>query len=177
MNHSIYGIIAQFSNPEQLLEAVRRARKEGYRRMEAYTPFAVDGLADELECRDDRVPVVVFICGVVGAGLGLFLQYWVSSVDLPLNVGGRPDFSWPSFIPITFEIGILGAAFGALIGMLVMNGLPRPHHPIFDAPGFEAVTRDKFFLCIEAEDPLFDRGKTKEFLETVGPEAVSEVPE
>ena len=172
-----YGFIAQFPDAEQLVDAVRAARREGYERMDAYTPYAIDGLADELRNRDDRVPWIVFICGVTGASLGFLLQYYVTCVDFPMNIGGRPNFSWPSYIPITFECGVLLASFGALIGMLMLNGLPRPHHPLFNVPAFDEVTNDKFFLCIEAEDAKFSKQDTRQFLQNLGSELVEEVPE
>lgn len=174
---SKYGLIAEFDDPERLVEAVRRARSAGYEKMDAYSPFPIENLADEIGQRDDRVPWIVFICGVSGALFGLWLQWYITNVDLPLNVGGRPNFSWPSFVPVIFELGILSAAFGAVIGMLALNGLPRPHHPIFDAPGFERATDDRFFLCIEATDPKYDSRLTREFLESTHPDKISEVIE
>jgi len=170
-----YGMIAQFSEAEDLMKAARKARETGYEKVEAYTPYAIEGLVDVLGNRDDRVPWVVFWCGVIGASLGFLMQCWISMVDFPMNVGGRPNFSWPLFISITFECGILSAAFGAVIGMLVMNGLPLLHHPLFAAPNFESVSRDKFFLCIESSDPKYDRNETRKFLEELGAETVSEV--
>lgn len=172
---TIYGLLASFDSPEKLYDAAVKARDEGYVAMDAYSPFAIEGLPEELGTRDDRVPWIVFICGITGASLGFLLQVYVHMYDYPMNVGGRPDFSWPSFIPVTFESGILCAAFGALIGMLVLNGLPRPYHPLFNAKSFDRVTDDRFLLCIEAKDPLFDKVKTREFLEGLGAESVEEV--
>lgn len=175
MASQVYGLMAQFSDSESLMEAVKKARTAGYTQMDAYTPFAVEELADALGNRDDRIPWVVFICGVLGALGGLSLQYYINVIDWPMNVGGRPDFSWPSFIPVTFECGVLGAAIGGVVGMIILNGLPRPYHPVFNVPGFDAATRDKFFLCIESGDPQFDPEKTAEFLKETGAERVEEV--
>lgn len=170
-----YGLLASFDSPEKLYHATVKAREEGYVAMDAYSPFPIEGLPDELGTRDDRVPWIVFICGMGGAAVGFLLQVYVHMFDYPMNVGGRPDFSWPSFIPVTFEFGILCAAFGALIGMLVLNGLPRPYHPLFNSKLFERVTDDRFLLCIESKDPMFDKVKTREFLEGLGAETVEEV--
>ena len=172
---SLYGLVAHYESPEEILVAARMAREAGYTKMDAFTPYMVEGLAEELRSRDDRVTWIVFGCGMVGAALGFLLQWWVSAVDYPMNIGGRPDVSWPSFIPVTFECGILSAALGGLVGMLMLNGLPLPYHPIFEAPGFERVTRDRFILCIESADPRFDAGETREFLESTAPEGVEEV--
>lgn len=171
----LYGVVAQFDTGENLIEAVRQARQAGYTKMDAYTPYAVEGLVDELGTRDDRVPWIVFWCGVIGASLGFLLQVYVAVIDYPMNIGGRPNFSWPYFIPVTFECGVLAASLGGLVGMLVLNGLPRPNHPIFDAPDIERSGQDKFFLCIEAADPNFQVDSAKQFLETTNPEFVSEV--
>lgn len=173
----IHGLMAQFSEPEALRTAVQKAREEGYKKLEAYTPFCVEGLVDDLKTKDDRVPMLVFIFGMLGALTGFGMQVYAAVYDYPLNIGGRPDFSWPSFIPITFEMGVLFAAFAAVFGMLALNGLPRFHHPAFGAAGFERVTDDKFFLCVEASDPCFDLKKTKSLLERLGAESVLEVPE
>jgi hypothetical protein len=171
----IYGLMAEFDNPEALLAAARRARQEGYRRMDAYTPFPIEELAEAIGFHHTRLPLVVLIGGVVGCVGGYLLQYYASVIGYPLNVGGRPFHSWPSFIPVTFEMTILVAAFSAVLGMLALNGLPRPHHPVFNAPRFALATRDRFFLCIEAADPKFDREGTKLFLESLNPREVFEV--
>lgn len=172
---AIYGLMAEFDDPEQLLKAVKRTRAEGYRRIEAYTPFPIEGLVDALGKRDDRVPWIVFFSGLAGACAGYGLQYYISAVDYPLNVGGRPFHSWPAFIPVTFELMVLLAAFGAVLGMLILNGLPRPYHPVFNAPRFELVNQDRFFLCIERRDPKFDPERTKQFLQSLDPKTVTEV--
>ncbi len=171
----IYGLMAEFDNPADLLAAARRARGEGYRRMDAYTPFPVEGLAEAIGFHHTRLPLVVLIGGIVGCFGGYLLQYYTSVIDFPLNVGGRPFHSWPSFIPVTFEMTILGAALSAVLGMLALNGLPMPYHPVFNVDRFALATRDRFFLCIEATDPEFDREGTKRFLESLQPRGVYEV--
>lgn len=177
MNVPIHGIIAEFESAEELLHAAKHAREAGYTQMDAYSPFPVHGLSEAIGFEDHKVPWVVFIAGVIGATAGFSLQYYISVVDYPLNVGGRPFLSWPSFIPVTFETTVLFAAFGAFIGMLALNGLPKPYHPVFNAPRFERASQDRFFLCIEANDPLFDRTQTRQFLENLGARLVSEVEE
>jgi hypothetical protein len=166
----IYGLMAEFTTPEQILEATRRAREQGYRHMDAYTPYTVEGLAEQLDLPRTRVPFVVFMGGLIGAGAGFFMQYWTMAVDYPLNVGGRPYNSWPAFIPVTFELMILVAALAALLGMFFLNGLPQPYHPVFNVPRFARASQDRFFLCIEAIDPHFDLERTREFLAGLRPE-------
>jgi hypothetical protein len=172
----IYGLLAEFVTPEQILDATRRAREAGYRTMDAYTPYPVEGLADELGLRRTRVPFVVLVAGLVGAAAGFFMQYWSMAVDYPLNVGGRPFNSWPAFIPITFEVMVLVASLAALFGMFFLNGLPQPYHPVFNVPRFARASQDRFFLCIEATDPQFEREATRQFLAGLGSTDVWEVP-
>ena len=172
---SMYGLMAEFENPHALLSAVEQARAEGYRRMDAYTPFPVDGLAEALGFRRTWVPFIALIGGVVGAMGGYLLQYYLMAVDYPLNVGGRPLNSWPAFIPVTFELTVLLAALAAVLGMLALSGLPMPYHPVFNVQRFARATRDRFFLCIEATDPRFDGVTTKRFLERLGAQGVMEV--
>jgi hypothetical protein len=171
----LYGIIAEFDNPTDIVAAAHRAYEEGYRKMDAYTPFPIEELAHAIGFHHSRLPLVVLAGGIVGGLSGYLLQYWTSVIDYPLNVGGRPLHSWPAFIVPTFEMTILGAALAAVLGMLALNGLPRPHHPIFDAPRFELASRNRFFLCIESSDPLFDPEKTRSFLKSLGPHEVSDV--
>ncbi len=173
----IYGLLAEFENPEELLEAVRRARSAGYRRMDAYTPFVVEGLAEELGFHKTALPKIVLAGGLCGCAGGFLLQYWTSAVDYPLNAGGRPFNSWPAFIPVTFEMTILLAALSAVFGMLALNGLPMPYHSLFNSPRFALATRNRFFLCIEAVDPQFNRETTSKFLSELKPKGVSEVDE
>jgi Protein of unknown function (DUF3341) len=172
---AIYGLMAEFPNSEALLVAASAAYEEGYRRMDAYTPFPVDGLAEAIGFRKTRIPLIVLIGGIIGCVGGFYLQYWISVIDYPINVGGRPFNSWPSFIPVTFELTILLAALSAVLGLLVLNGLPMPYHPVFNVDRFEFASRNRFFLCIEAADPKFDPQRTRQFLESVKPHGVYEV--
>jgi hypothetical protein len=174
---SLYGLVAEFKDPEDILRAAKRAHEAGYRRMDAYTPFPVHGLDEAIAFEDNRVPWTIFLCGLLGAAGGYLLQYYVSVMDFPINSGGRPYHSWPAFIPVTFECTILLASFGAFFGMLAYNGLPKPYHPVFNAPRFELASQDRFFLCIEAADPKFDREETERFLESLNPQLVSAVEE
>lgn len=171
----VYGLVAEFDNEEAILSAANRVREAGYRKIDAYTPFPVHGLAESLGFDDIWVPWIVFFAGLGGAVTGYALQYFTTVIDYPWNVGGRPMHSWPQFIPVTFELTILLAAFGAVFGMLALNGLPRPHHSIFNAPRFALASQDRFFLCIESIDPRFDREETDRFLRTLGADAVSPV--
>ncbi|MCS6926550.1 MAG: DUF3341 domain-containing protein [Candidatus Binatia bacterium] len=171
----IYGLLAEFETPAELLAAAQRARDAGYRHMDAYTPFPVEGLAEAIGFRRTWLPVIVLVGGIVGCVSGYLLQYWTSVVDYPLNIGGRPLHSWPAFVVVTFELTILFAALAAVLGMLALNGLPMPYHPVFNVPRFAFATRDRFFLCLEATDPQFDREETRRFLERSQPRQVSEV--
>jgi hypothetical protein len=175
MNGNLYGLVAEFDDPHDILHAAEAAREAGYRKLDAYTPFPVHGLAEALEFDDWRLPWLIFIAGITGGFTGLALQTYTSVIEYPWNVGGKPYFSWPQFIPVTFELTILFSAGAAVLGMLGLNGLPRPHHPIFNAPHFERASQDRFFLCIEARDGMFDRERTEEFLLNLGPQRVSEV--
>lgn len=171
----IYGLMAEFSDPNELIAAIRQARAGGYRRMDAYTPYPIEEVAEELGIHHNRLPMIVLIGGIVGMISGYALQYWTSVIDYPLNVGGRPFNSLISFIPITFETTVLAAAICAVLGMLALNGLPQPYHPVFNVPRFALASRDRFFLCIEATDPMFDRELTRRFLERLVPRSVAEV--
>jgi hypothetical protein len=172
----IYGLLAEFDNPTDLVEAALRVRQAGYRRVDAYSPFPVEGLSEALGFTHTRLPLLVFLGGLVGCVGGFYLQYYTSVIDYPLNVGGRPLNSWPSYIVITFELTILGAALTAVLGMLGLNGLPMPYHPVFHAPRFALATQDRFFLCIEARDPKFDAQGTHQLLSTLGPREIVELP-
>lgn len=170
-----YGLMAEFTEHEQLLEAARRAHAAGYRRMDAYAPFPVEGLAEALGRRRTAVPLLVLLGGILGGAGGYFMEWYALTVDYPLNVGGRPFHSWPLFIPITFELTVLIAALTALIGMLALNRLPEPYHPVFNVPAFRRASLDRFFLCLEAADPCFDPERTRRFLESLAPASITEV--
>ena len=165
---SIYGLMAQFDNPTGVVTAAHKAYEEGYRDMDAFTPFPIEELSEAIGFHHTRLPLIVLIGGIIGCLGGYLLQYWVAVIEYPLNIGGRPFHSWPAFIPITFETTVLVAALSAVFGMLALNGLPRPHHPVFNAPNFRLASRDHFFLCIEAKDPKFDVERTRQFLESLG---------
>lgn len=171
----IYGLLAEFHEPEAVVEAARRAHQAGFRKMDAFTPFPIEGLAEALGHHHSRLSLVVLIGGLLGCAGGFFLQYYASVISYPINVGGRPFNSWPAFIPVTFEMTILLAAFAAVLGMLGMNGLPTPYHPLFNVEEFALASRDRFFLCIEAADPGFDRQATRKFLEELTEFGVYEV--
>jgi hypothetical protein len=171
----LYGMMAEFSDPTELVAAIKHARAEGYRRMDAYTPYPIEEVSEALELHRSRLPLLVLIGGILGLVGGYGLQYWTAAVDYPLNVGGRPTHSPISFLPVTFETTVLVAALFAVFGMLALNGLPMPYHPVFNVPRFALASRDRFFLCIEATDPLFDRDGTRRFLERLVPRSVSEV--
>jgi hypothetical protein len=167
--------MAEFDSPTAIVDATRRAYAEGFRRMDAYTPFPVEGLAEEMHFHRTRVPLIVLLGGLAGCLGGYFLQYWIAAIYWPLNIAGRPLNSWPMFIPVTFELTVLLAALSALLGMLALNGLPHPYHPVFNVPRFALASQDRFFLCIEASDPRFDRVATRDFLESLYPREVSDV--
>jgi hypothetical protein len=172
----IYGLLAEFHEPTALVHAAHRARLEGYRRLDAYSPFPVEELSEALGFRRTRMPLVMFIGGVVGCIGGFLLQYYCAVISYPIDVGGRPLNSWPAWIPVTFELTVLIAALAGVFGLLGLCGLPQPYHPLFNVPRFARATRDGFFLCIEATDPRFDRQQTRQFLEGLHPREVVEVP-
>ncbi|MEO8167049.1 MAG: DUF3341 domain-containing protein [bacterium] len=171
----IYGLMAEFDAPEKILAAAELAKQEGYEHMDAFTPFPMEELTDALGIKHSKLSLFVLCCGLFGMFASFFFQYWTSVVDYPLNVGGKPLNSWPQWIPVTFEMTILFSAIGAVVGMIFRNGLPQPVHPVFNVDRFERATQDKFFLCIEASDPKFEKEKTKTFLETLNPDYISVV--
>ena len=170
-----YGLMAEFDTPTALVAAANAARAEGYTRMDAYSPIPIEELHHAIGFHHTKLPLIVLLGGLAGGLAGYGLQYWSSVIEYPLNIGGRPFHSWPSFIPVTFELTILGAALAAVFGMLALNGLPMPYHPVFNAPRFALASRNRFFLCIESRDGKFDRDGTQRFLEDLDPRGVSEV--
>jgi hypothetical protein len=166
----IYGYLAQFRSAPELVEAVRRTRARGYRHLDAYSPFPVEGLAEALDFRETRVPAAVFVGGLLGAAGGYLLQFGLNAVDYPLNVGGRPLNSVPAWIPIMYELTILLASLAAVLGMLALNGLPMPYHPVFNVPDFARASSDRFFLSISARDPMAQTDDPRGFLESLQPE-------
>lgn len=176
MNPEPYGLAAAFDSPEAVLRAAGAAHRAGYRQMDAYSPVPVDGLAEALGRGKTKIPLLVLLGGIAGGGGGYFMQWYAMAVFYPLNIGGRPFNSWPMFIPITFEMTVLAAALSGVCGMLLLNGFPRLHHPIFKTPGIERATVDRFYLCIEQRDPCWQREGTRRFLESLDPLEVVETP-
>ncbi len=173
--HPIYGIMAEFETPGELVEAARRTREAGYRKFDAYSPYPLHELDEAMDLHDNRVSLATLVGGLLGCAGGFGLATWCAAVAFPLNIAGRPLISVPMFIPITFECTILLAGLTAAISMIMMNGLPSPYHPVFNVERFANASRNKFFLCIESEDTKFDREDTARFLETLQPEEISEV--
>jgi len=170
----IYGVLAEYASAERLLEATRKAREAGYRRIEAYSPFPVEGLAEATGMRRNWVPPIVLAGGLAGGIGGYFMQWYSAVVSYPINVGGRPLHSWPSFIPATFELTVLVAAIAGVLGMLWLNGLPRLVHPLFNVREFDLASRNRFFLCVLAGDPEFPSARN--FLRELQPRGVGDVP-
>ncbi len=172
----IHGLMAEFESATQLVEAANRTREAGYVDVDAYSPIPIEELHHAIGFPETKLPLAVLIGGLLGAAGGFTLEWWVSTQAYLINVGGKPPVSWPMFIPVTFECGILAAALTCAVGMIVLNKLPMPYHPVFNVPGFALASRDRFFLCIEALDPKFDRKETQEFLAGLQPREVTEVP-
>jgi hypothetical protein len=170
-----WALVAEFDSPEKLLTAAEGARRAGFKKMDAYTPFPIHGLSEAIGFRDVKVPFSVFAGGLVGGAVGFGLQYYVHVLDYPMNVGGKPLVSLPSMVPITYECTILFAGLTAFFSMLAYNRLPQPYHSVFNTPGFERATQDRFFLAIESTDANFDTEKTAQFLAEFDPITVSEV--
>ena len=171
----IYGMMAEFDSATALFDAARSTRQAGYNKIDAYSPFPIEGLAEEIGAPHD-VPLVVLIGGIVGGLTGYLMQWWMSAVDYPINVGGKPAHSWPAFIVITFEMTILFAGISAVFGMLALNGLPMPYHPVFNVPRFSSASKDRFFLIVFSSDPKYDPAGTRGFLQGLQPRSISEVP-
>jgi hypothetical protein len=171
----LYGVMAEFDNPNHLVAAARRTYEAGYRRINGYSPYPIEELWEAIGFHRTGLPIIVLIGGIVGALGGFLMQYYLAVFDYPLNVGGKPFNSWPAFIPITFEMTILCAAFAAVFGMLALNKLPQPYHPVFNAPNFKLATRDHFFLVIEANDPKYEHDEAVEFLKSLEPKEVTDV--
>ena len=171
----LYGVMGEFDSPTQLVAAARRAYKAGYRRINGYSPYPIEELSEAIGFHHTSLPLIVLIGGILGGLGGFFMQYWMEVIDYPLNVGGKPYNSWPAFIPITFECTVLVAAFAAVLGMLALNKLPQPYHPVFNAPNFALATRDRFFLVIEASDRKFEHDQVVEFMRQLGPKDLVDV--
>jgi hypothetical protein len=170
-----YGLMAEFDNPTALVEATKAARADGYRKLDAYSPFPIEELNDVLHLHRNKLPLIVLLGGITGGVLGYLLQYYVTVWNFPLNIGGRPLNSWPAYIIITFEMTILLAAISTVLGLMALCGFPMPYHPVFNVPRFATATRNRFFLCIESADPLFDGERTRKFLESLEAKEVSDV--
>ena len=172
----LYGIMAEFDSASDLVAAARKTHEAGYKKIDAYSPFPVEELAEAIGFHKNRVPLVTLIGAMIGGISGYLMQYWIAAVDYPLNIGGRPYHSWPSFIIVTFEMTILFGGISAVFGMLALNGLPMPYHPVFNVPRFAMATKDRFFLIVFSTDPKYSPSGTRQFLESLGPRSISEVP-
>ncbi len=171
----LYGVMAEFENPTDLVAAAHRVYSLGYRRINGYSPYPIEELSEAIGFTKTSLPLIVFIGGLIGGLSGFFMQYWIEVIDYPINVGGKPTNSWPAVIPITFEMTVLFAAFSAVLGMLILNKLPQPYHPVFNLPNFALATRDRFFLAIEANDAKFNHGEVMDLLKSLNAVAVTDV--
>ena len=172
----IYGMMAEFDSAQALVDAAHQTHEAGYKKIDAYSPFPIEGLAEEIGFHHDEVPLVVLIGGIIGGLTGYLMQYWMAAVDYPLNIGGKPPHSWPAFIVITFEMTILFAGISAVFGMLALNGLPMPYHPVFNVPRFSSASKDRFFLIVFSSDKKYEPTQVRRFLEGLHPRAIDEVP-
>jgi hypothetical protein len=168
----LYGVLAEFDNAADLLQQAQHTYQAGYRHISAYSPFPIEGLAEAMGHRRSQLPLLVFLGGVAGAIGGFFLQYYAAVIDYPWNIGGRPLNSWPAFTIVTFETTILVSAVVAVAGLILLNRLPRPYHPVFNAPRFKFASQDRFFLCIKSSDPKFNLAETQQFLIDLEPDDV-----
>jgi hypothetical protein len=173
----IHGLMAEFDSATALVVAANKTREAGYVDVDAYSPIPIEELHHAIGFKSTKLPLLVLIGGLLGGSGGFSLEYWVSAVAYPLNVGGKPYVSWPMFIPVTFECTILGAALTAVFGMFILNKLPQPYHPVFNVPRFAMASRNRFFLCIEATDGQFDLDRTRAFMDTLGAHEVNTVAE
>ena len=171
-----YGLMAEFDSAQSLVDAAHKTHAAGYQKIDAYSPFPIEGLAEAIGFTKNSVPLVVLIGGLVGGLSGYLMQYWIAAISYPINVGGKPYHSWPAFIVVTFEMTILFAGLSAVFGMLALNGLPMPYHPVFNVPRFAFATKDRFFLIVFCSDPKYDTAETRRFLEGIGGRFISEVP-
>lgn len=172
---SLFGIMIEFKTPEDLIRGVKLARRSGYMHIDAYTPFPVEGLVEAMEFKKDRVALITLLGGIVGGVGGFFMQWYANVVDYPIIAAGKPFNSWPAFIPITFELTVLGASLAAAIGMMALNHLPEPWHPTFSHPEFYRASRDRFFLCVQANDPRFDKERVTTLMSKLSPLSIREV--
>jgi hypothetical protein len=171
----LYGVMGEFVNPEELIHAAKSVREAGYRRIDAYAPFPIEGLSEALGLKHNLVPTLTLTGGLLGGVGGFLFQYWVAALAYPMNIGGRPLNSWPAFIPVTFELTVLGASLFSVFGMLALNRLPQPHHPVFNVERFSYASTDRFFLCIETRDPKFHLEETSRLLQSLHAHHVTEV--
>ncbi len=174
---AIHGVMAEFETADQLVHATRQAAAAGYSRMDGYSPYPVGEVADALGFPRSEIGAIMFIGGLCGATFGFLMQYYLNGIEYPLNVGGKPFFSWPQFAPITWELLVLTASVSGVVGLFALCGLPQPYHPVFNVPQFARASRDRFFLCIESTDPKFDTDGVRGFLSTLDPVSIAEVPE
>jgi Alternative complex III, ActD subunit len=172
----IYGLMAEFDSAQALVDAAKKTHEAGYNKIDAYSPFPIEGLAEDIGMHFDEIPLTVLVGGIIGGCTGYLMQYWMSAVDYPLNIGGKPPHSWPAFVVITFEMTILFAGISAVLGMLAFNGLPMPYHPVFNVPRFAFASKDRFFLIVFSSDKKYNPVETRRFLETLDPRSISEVP-